>query len=64
LEVPADKWFQISKWAKETNNLKPWQRGLAFSIGKLCGQSKPVSPKQAKQGMIILEEAERLGFKI
>tara|TARA_Y100001934_G_scaffold65987_1_gene81931 strand:- start:699 stop:2738 length:2040 start_codon:yes stop_codon:yes gene_type:complete len=63
-KIPADKWKQIAKWAKETGNLKPWQRGLAFSIGKLCSQSKPVSPKQAKQGIILLEEAVRLGFQL
>lgn len=63
-EVPADKWFQISKWAKETNNLLPWQRGLAFSIGRVVGKSGSVSPKQAKQGIILLEEVKKLGFKL
>lgn len=61
--TPADQWFQISKWAKETNNLQPWQRGLSFSIGKILGRSGTVSPKQAKHGMVILEESEKLGFK-
>tara|TARA_B100000315_G_scaffold65392_1_gene59358 strand:+ start:1901 stop:3940 length:2040 start_codon:yes stop_codon:yes gene_type:complete len=63
-KVPADRWKKIAKWAKETNNLKPWQRGLAFSIGRLCSQSNPVSPRQAVQGMKLLEEAIRLGFKL
>lgn len=62
-EVSAEKWFQISKWAKETKNLQPWQRSIAFSIGKVLSRSGSVSPKQAKQGKIIIEEAERLGFK-
>lgn len=62
-DTPADLWFQISKWAKETNNLKPWQRGLAFSIGKLLARSATVSHKQAKHGTSILEETKKLGFK-
>lgn len=61
--VPADQWFQIAKWAKETNNLQPWQRGLAFSIGKLVGRSGNVSHKQANHGLAIFKEAEQLGFK-
>jgi hypothetical protein len=63
-DVPAEKWFQISKWAKETNNLQGWQRGIAYSIGKAIGRTGTVSLKQAKQGAIILEEAEKLGFRI
>lgn len=62
-DVPANIWFQISKWAKETNNLQPWQRSLAFSIGRLVRTSGSVSIKQAKHGAVILEEVQRLGFK-
>ncbi|MDU8643717.1 AIPR family protein [Pseudomonas syringae group sp. 26L6] len=62
-DVRADMWYQIAKWSKETNNLQPWQRSLAFSIGRLVGTSGNVSIKQAKHGAVILEEVKRLGFK-
>ncbi|MDU8543828.1 MULTISPECIES: AIPR family protein [Pseudomonas syringae group] len=62
-DVRADMWYQIAKWSKETNNLQPWQRSLAFSIGRLVGTSGNVSIKQAKHGAAILEEVKRLGFK-
>ena len=62
-DVPADIWFQISKWSKETDNLQPWQRSLAFSLGKLVSRSGNVSIKQAKHGAAILEEVRRLGFR-
>lgn len=62
MSVPADTWFALSKWAKETSNLQPWQRSLSFSIGKLVGKSASVSIKQAKHGIAIIEEARRLGF--
>jgi hypothetical protein len=61
-EVPAETWFKVSHWAKETGNLAPWQRSIAFSLGKIAGH-KPPSEKQAKQAVKILEEAERLGFR-
>ncbi len=64
MEISADTWFEISKWAKETGNLQPWQRSLAFSIGKLVGRSASVSIKQAKHGLEMLEEVKRLGFKV
>ncbi|MEX0732557.1 MAG: AIPR family protein [Aquisalimonadaceae bacterium] len=62
-DLPAEQWFQISKWAKETNNLQGWQRSIAFSIGRIINRGGAVSPKQAKQGVIILEEAQDLGFR-
>jgi hypothetical protein len=33
--VPADVWFAVSKWAKDTRTLLPWQRSLAYSLGRL-----------------------------
>ena len=61
-KVPAETWFRISKWAKETNNLMPWQRGLAFSLGQLAGRKREPSRKQATHGFKILKEAAKLGF--
>lgn len=60
--IPADVWLSISKWAKETNNLQPWQRSIAFSIGTLLGRGKRPSVKQAKQADIIFKEAKDKGF--
>ena len=44
--VPADEWFAISGWAKETGNLLPWQRALAYGLGRLAAQNKEPSTKQ------------------
>jgi hypothetical protein len=63
MEVSADTWFQISRWAKETGNLLPWQRGLAFSLGRLAKLQKRPSAKQAVQAVKIVGEAQRKGFK-
>ncbi|OCQ42323.1 abortive phage infection protein [Aeromonas veronii] len=62
--VPAVIWFQISKWSKETDTLQPWQRRIAHLLGKKISQSSDVSIKLAKQGAEILEEVQRLGFKL
>ena len=64
MEVPAETWFALSHWAKETNILAPWQRGLSFSLGRLVAKDKTPSPKQAMQGIRILDEADRRGFQI
>ncbi len=61
--VPAETWFQLSKWAKETHNLQAWQRSLAFSLGRIRQYNRLPSRKQATQGLLIFEEASRLGFK-
>lgn len=60
--ISADVWLSISKWAKETNNLQPWQRSIAFSVGTLLGRGKKPSVKQAKQADIILKEAKEKGY--
>ena len=49
-------------WAKETNNLEPWQRGIAFSVGSLIKRGKTPSYKQAKQAQIIYDVAMEKGF--
>lgn len=61
--VEGAVWFEISSWAKETGNLQPWQRSLSFSLGRLAGQGRPPSIKQARQGLKLHAEALRLGFQ-
>jgi hypothetical protein len=60
--VEAETWFQLANWAKETLNLQPWQRSLAFSLGKRATQGVQPTVKQATQGLRMLDEARRLGF--
>ncbi len=62
VDLGPNIWYSISAWAKETNNLHPWQRSLAFSLGKLIAAARTPSEKQAKQGLILLGEARRLGY--
>lgn len=61
--VAAEDWFAASAWAKETDNLAGWQRQIAFSLGKLAGQGRTPSFKQATQGVRLLDECVRLGFR-
>jgi hypothetical protein len=61
-EVSPEGWFSLSSWAKQTSNLKPWERGLAFSLGRLAAAGRPPSRKQATHGARILRESTALGF--
>jgi hypothetical protein len=60
--VPTEAWFAVSSWAKSTSSLQPWQRGLAYSLGRLLASAKEPSIKQAVQGRNLLIESVRLGF--
>lgn len=60
--VSGEDWFALSQWAKQTNNLQSWQRGLAFSLGRILKAGSQPSRKQSNQGALILAEAHRLGF--
>jgi hypothetical protein len=61
-EYSADAWFALSSWAKATNNLQGWQRGIAFSVGKLIGRGSTPSHKQAHRALEAMEQAKQLGF--
>lgn len=61
--IAADTWFTLSGWARETDNLRPWERGLAYSLGTLAGRGRAPSIKQARHGARILAEAIELGFR-
>lgn len=60
--MSAQYWFDVAKWAKKQGYLQPWQRSLAFSLGRLAGQSRPPTGKQAVQGVRIIETVKELGF--
>lgn len=60
--VSTEVWFGISAWAKRTDSLASWQRSIAFSLGKLAGQGRAPSRKQAAQGRKLYDEAIRQGF--
>lgn len=62
--LAANEWFAIAKWAKQNGHLKPFQRSLAFSLGLLAAKGKKASEKQLKYGALLLEEAQRLGYKL
>lgn len=61
-QLSSASWFALSKWAKETGNLRGFQRSMAYNIGKALGRGTAPSGKLAVQGVKILEEAKRLGF--
>jgi len=61
--IPATDWFAVARWAKETHNLEPWQRQIAFTIGQYLSKGWSISGKQAAQALRLMEEARRLGFR-
>lgn len=60
--LPFELWMSIAKWAKETDTLQRWQRSIAHSIGSRIRKGDKPSLKQARQGIKILCESERVGF--
>ncbi len=62
--VSAERWFALSKWAKETDNFQPWLRSLLFSMGTIIGRGRKPSIKQAKYALKALQDAESKGFSM
>ena len=61
-QITAESWFAASNWAKTTGNLQSWQRSLLFSIGRSQNANRPITLKQATQGLKALEEMRALGW--
>lgn len=62
--IPAETWFALSRWAKETKNFQPWQRSLLFSVGSLIGRGQKPSIKQATHAMKAYKAAFEKGFTV
>jgi len=62
--IPAETWFALSRWAKETKNFQPWQRSLLFSVGGVVGRGQKPSIRQAGHAMKAYNEALTKGFSI
>jgi hypothetical protein len=60
--IPADVWFAVAKWAKETQTLYPSQRAIAFSIGQIVARGGAPTLKQSQSGKKLLNRARQLGF--
>ncbi|KOU79665.1 abortive phage resistance protein [Streptomyces sp. XY66] len=60
--VPAEEWYAIERWAKETRNLEPWQRQLAQFVGRRLELEQEVPETQAVQALHVRSVALRLGF--
>ena len=63
LECGSGKLWALATWAKETDNLQPWQRGIIGAVAQLVGSGKSPSGKQAVQTMKALVDAEERGFR-
>lgn len=61
-QVDANIWGSISAWGKETNSLKPVQRGIAYTLSKVKAKGNLMTIKQAKQAIKILNTAYETGF--
>jgi len=61
--IPASVWLEMSRWARVTNNLKPHQRGIVYSVGDALRKGRDPSRKQARHALIAYEESVRRGFK-
>lgn len=60
--IPAETWFALARWSKETRNFQPWQRSLLFSVGSLVGRKQKPSVKQATHAIKAYTEATGKGF--
>ncbi len=60
--IPADVWFGVANWAKETNTLHPKQRMISFSIGKIIARGGSPTLRQSQAAQKLLNRARQLGF--
>lgn len=62
MTVSAEEWHSVRDWAMLTHNLQFWQRSIADTLGEYATIGRRPSPKQAKHGLRILQEAMTAGY--
>ena len=63
-KIPSKTWFELSKWARETDNLQGWQRRPRLQPRPARGVEPTAVPEAGRAGEKILTEAQRLGFRV
>lgn len=61
---PPEFFFHLAHWAKEKDELNPWERRLTFDIGRYRAQGWLLSEKQERHGLRIIQKAQGLGFSV
>ncbi|RAJ61671.1 AIPR protein [Streptomyces sp. Amel2xB2] len=61
-QVPAQEWYALERWAKETHNLEPSQRQLAQHVGRRVELGQGIPQQQAAQAIHTRREALAMGF--
>ena len=61
--LPAADWITLSDWARESQNLQPWERQIAESVARYLNNDWRPTKRMAEQAQRIVEEAWRLGFR-
>jgi hypothetical protein len=62
LDKPADYWFSLSKWGKESDFLTSFERRIVYSMGKIVSKNGKPSAKQYAQIEKIYNEIKDSNF--
>jgi hypothetical protein len=64
MRLPAETWFALHLWGRRAGTLAEWQSGIAHTLSSYAsgGWIRSPTPKQANQGVRILEIAKENGF--
>ena len=58
----SEQLWSLARWARETDNLRPYQRGILGSVAQRIGGGRKPTAAQAVQVLVALDEAKNLGF--
>jgi hypothetical protein len=51
----AEYFFSLAHWAREEEELEPWERRFIYSIGKYLTQGWQISKRQEHQALRIVQ---------
>jgi hypothetical protein len=61
--IAAAEWSAVAAWARETQNLQPWERQLASTVARYINNGWTLTERQATQANRVLAAAQTLGFR-
>jgi hypothetical protein len=58
----ASDWKSLAHWGSKSGALLPFEKKLVYAVGRYMEKGKPISPKQMRNALKIMKEAEKLGY--
>jgi hypothetical protein len=63
MQLDSEVWFAVSHWTKKHGFFNGRDRAMLYNMGKLIANESPLTIKQARHALSLLQQARDAGFE-